>query len=49
MVAQYILKKLHLVGLTEARLEKVKVNKPFPDQFEPKLSDSFCLNNSLVI
>ncbi|GEM_PF-6579129 len=34
MVAQYILKKLHLVGLTEARLEKVKVNKPFPDQFE---------------
>jgi hypothetical protein len=32
--AQYILKKLHQAGLTDARLEQVKVNNPFPDQFE---------------
>jgi hypothetical protein len=32
--AHYILKKLHAVGLTDARLEQVKVNNPFPDQFE---------------
>jgi hypothetical protein len=32
--AQYILEKLHAAGLTEARLEQVKVNDPFPDQFE---------------
>jgi hypothetical protein len=32
--AQYILKRLHLAGLTDARLEQVKINDPFPDQFE---------------
>jgi hypothetical protein len=32
--AQYILKKLHAAGLIDARLEQVKVNNPFPDQFE---------------
>jgi hypothetical protein len=32
--AQYILKKLRQSGLPEARLEQVKVNNPFPDQFE---------------
>jgi hypothetical protein len=32
--AQYILEKLHAAGLTDARLEQVKVNNPFPDQFE---------------
>ena len=32
--AKYILEKLHAAGLTNARLERVKVNNPFPNQFE---------------
>jgi len=32
--AHYILEKLHAAGLTDARLEQVKINNPFPDQFD---------------
>jgi len=32
--ANYILDKLHTAGLTEAKLESIKVNSPFPEGYE---------------
>ena len=35
--ASYILKKLHAAGLTDAKFEPIKVNSPFPDEYEVKV------------
>ncbi len=35
--ANYILGKLHAAGLKNARLEPIKVNSPFPDEYEVKV------------
>ena len=32
--AHYILRKLHAAGLTEARVERIKVNSPLPEAYE---------------
>lgn len=32
--ASYILNKLHIAGLTDARFEPIKVNSPFPEHYE---------------
>lgn len=34
VAANYILGKLHVAGLKDARLEPIKVNSPFPDKYE---------------
>jgi len=35
--AKYILNKLHAAGLIDAKFEPIKVNSPFPDEYEVKV------------